>query len=250
MSVSRSRKSETLLFCIIICVGFVITFVVLCHLRLWTVEYKEEPFVFRSLVDAPVIKILPSTPSSEIRNSHCSYFNCFNVYKCAYSQRKLKIYIYPIYKYGDLNGVPIPVSMSRQFKEILQSIYQSKYYVSDPREACIFVPSIDLLSQNNLRLKETSQVLASLPYWHDGSNHLLFNMLPGSAPEYNPVLEVDSHNAMIAGGGFSTWTYRKTHDVSLPVYSLIEKTFDLYVCKRGSRPHFLASSQINIHAEY
>ena len=55
--------------------------------------------------------------------------------------------------------------------------------------------------------------------WKDGTNHLLFNMLPGSAPEYAAVLEVDVGKALIAGGGFSTWTYRRTFDVSIPVYN-------------------------------
>ena len=44
-------------------------------------------------------------------------------------------------------------------------------------------------------------------------------MLPGSAPEYTAALEVDIGKALIAGGGFSTWTYRRTFDVSIPVYN-------------------------------
>ena len=55
--------------------------------------------------------------------------------------------------------------------------------------------------------------------WGDGANHLLFNMLPGSVPEYNNVLDVNIGKAVIAGGGFSSWTYRRTYDVSIPVYN-------------------------------
>lgn len=55
--------------------------------------------------------------------------------------------------------------------------------------------------------------------WGDGANHLLFNMLPGSVPEYNTVLDVNIGKAVIAGGGFSSWTYRRTYDVSIPVYN-------------------------------
>ena len=55
--------------------------------------------------------------------------------------------------------------------------------------------------------------------WKDGVNHLIFNMLPGSVPEYNTVLDVHTGKALIAGGGFSTWTYRRTYDISIPVYN-------------------------------
>ena len=55
--------------------------------------------------------------------------------------------------------------------------------------------------------------------WNDGTNHLLFNMLPGTTPEYTATLDVNVGKALVAGGGFSTWTYRRTFDVSIPVYN-------------------------------
>ncbi|KAG8195978.1 hypothetical protein JTE90_028952 [Oedothorax gibbosus] len=250
MGFSRAPKTKNSFFCNVVCVGIVAAVALLLYLRPLTIHHEEEKFIIRSLEDSPVVKILSSAISAEPRNRDCTFFNCFDVYKCDHSQHKLKIYIYPIYKYEDHNGIPTSVPISRQFREILDTIYRSKYYVSDPKQACLFVPSLDLLNQNNIRLKETSQVLATLPYWNEGINHLLFNILPGSVPDYNPVLEVDSQKAMIAGGGFSTWTYRKTHDISIPVFSLIDNPFDLESCRQGSRHHLLTSAQINIHFEY
>ena len=55
--------------------------------------------------------------------------------------------------------------------------------------------------------------------WHDGENHLIFNMIPGSAPDYNTVIDVPIGKAMIAGAGFSSLTYRTGFDISIPVYS-------------------------------
>ena len=55
--------------------------------------------------------------------------------------------------------------------------------------------------------------------WGDGSNHVLFNMLPGIAPEYNTTLDVARGRAIIAGGGFNTWSYRYTYDVAVPVFN-------------------------------
>lgn len=55
--------------------------------------------------------------------------------------------------------------------------------------------------------------------WQDGSNHLLFSMLPGTMPDYNTVLDVQRGRAILAGGGFNTWTYRPGYDVSIPVFN-------------------------------
>lgn len=55
--------------------------------------------------------------------------------------------------------------------------------------------------------------------WNEGTNQLLFNMLSGNPREYNTTLDVARGRAMIAGGGFDTWTFRRTFDVSVPVYS-------------------------------
>ena len=53
----------------------------------------------------------------------------------------------------------------------------------------------------------------------EGKNHLLFNMLPGTTPEYNSTLDVATDKAILAGGGFATWSYRTEYDVSIPVFN-------------------------------
>ena len=57
-------------------------------------------------------------------------------------------------------------------------------------------------------------------------------MLPGSVPDYNTALDVNRDKAILAGGGFSTLTYRNSYDVSLPVFNplvahvqLMEKSY-------------------------
>lgn len=37
--------------------------------------------------------------------------------------------------------------------------------------------------------------------------------------DYSTILNVKTDKAIIAGGGFSTWTYRETYDVSIPVFN-------------------------------
>lgn len=58
-----------------------------------------------------------------------------------------------------------------------------------------------------------------LSSWNDGANHLLFNMMPGVAPDYDTSLGVARDRAIVAGGGFSTWSYRYLYDVAIPVFN-------------------------------
>lgn len=220
-------------------------------LKPWTINKENEIFILRSVENSPSVKILSGASLSDSRDRSCNFFTCFNVYRCGYSVNRLSVYIYPVYRYEDEKGVPISTSFSSEFIEILNTISESPYYVSDPTKACIFIPSIDLLNQNTVRLKETSQVLTTLPYWNSGMNHLLFFMLPGSVPDYNPVLEIESDKAILAGAGFSSWTYRRTFDISIPVFSLMnQQRFDLSSCHESSRRWLVTSAQINIHFEY
>lgn len=75
------------------------------------------------------------------------------------------MYIYPLQKFVDENGIPIGGMMSQEMYSILETILESRYYTADPSQACILVPSIDTLNQNRFRPKQTSQALNSLPQW-------------------------------------------------------------------------------------
>lgn len=46
-------------------------------------------------------------------------------------------------------------------------------------------------------------------------------MLPGGAPDYNSTLDVATDKAILAGGGFATWSYRAGYDISIPVYNAL-----------------------------
>ncbi|KAJ4428121.1 hypothetical protein ANN_24135, partial [Periplaneta americana] len=199
----------------------------------------------------PEVVIATDAPLSEGRNPHCSYYDCFNVYRCGHrGSNKILVYVYPLRKYVDERDIPVGSQMSREFYFILQTILESRYYTPNPEEACILVPSIDTLNQNRFRVMETSEALASLPYWKDGENHLIFNMVPGAVPDYSTVVELALGHAIIAGAGFSSWTYRLGFDISLPVYSPVVTQLTQDVQYRLQRPWLVVSSQINLHPEY
>ncbi|KAL0275447.1 UNVERIFIED_CONTAM: hypothetical protein PYX00_003286 [Menopon gallinae] len=120
---------------------------------------------------------------------------------------------------------------------------------SDPEEACILVPSIDTLNQNRLRLREVSQALNSLPYWRGGENHLIWNFIPGSPPDYNTVIDLNIGKALVAGAGFSSWTYRPGFDVSLPVFSPLAAELNR-IDHSFERKWFVVNAQVNLHPDY
>lgn len=50
-------------------------------------------------------------------------------------------------------------------------------------------------------------------------------MVPGIAPDYNTIIDVNTDRALIAGAGFDTWTYRSGFDLSIPFYNPILANF-------------------------
>nr|KAG5691593.1 hypothetical protein BaRGS_023721 [Batillaria attramentaria] len=92
---------------------------------------------------------------------------------------------------------------------------------------------------------------ASSLWWNQGTNHLLFNMLPGTSPHYNSYLEVDTGNAIVAGGGFSSTSHRRTFDISVPVFNPLVR--DVVLPEKSyleGRQWLVVSSQMGLHEEY
>ncbi|KAK8379154.1 hypothetical protein O3P69_019178 [Scylla paramamosain] len=163
---------------------------------------------------------------------NCHYYNCFNVYRCGRNgNQRLSVYVYPLARYVDEEHVAIK-PMSREFFEVLDTVLNSEYHTANPEEACVLVPPIDTLNENSLRRDKIGQALSMLPYWAEGENHLLFNMLPGTPPQFDTSLGVGRGKAMVAGG------------VLVPHNEPLGR-------KPGSeRKWLVVSSQVNIHRDY
>lgn len=157
----------------VICLLSFTLFVVLLYGVLFTVLYVFKfgntqkhsdyiPVILNDINTLPVQTLSTDITAAEPTNSSCTYFGCFNVYRCGSQGNKLLIYVYPPKVYIDFMGRPITSQMTKEFYQILNTIINSKFYTPNPYEACIFVPSIDTLNQNRLRLQEVSQALGSL----------------------------------------------------------------------------------------
>jgi len=153
----------------VICLLLFTTFVVLIsiyHIFKFgnTQKHSEYVPIMLSDINSLPVQTLPSdSVTADATNSSCTYFTCFNVYRCGSQGNKLLVYVYSPKVYLDSTNRPITNQMTKEFYQILQTIIASKFYTPNPYEACIFVPSIDTLNQNRLKLQEVSQALRLLP---------------------------------------------------------------------------------------
>ncbi|KAI8123883.1 Exostosin-2 [Lucilia cuprina] len=167
--------------------------------------------------DITEVRLAESADRSKDRRQNCSIWTCVDPYRCGHD--RISIYVYPLVEYIDASSGAEAAPLTQEFYQILSTIVKSPYYTSNPNQACLFVPSIDLINQNNVNIDLVNRALASLEHWNDGRNHVLFNMLAGSYPTFNTVVDVNSDNAIVVGAGFDSWSYRRGFDVSIPVWS-------------------------------
>lgn len=115
-----------------------------------------------SLESVPVVKLKKESLEAVPRVPNCTYWECFNVYRCGRSGHdKITIYIYPLIDFQMEDDTSIS-GMSREFYDILEVIRNSKYYTTSPDDACLFLPSIDTLNQYTFSKKHVAQALESL----------------------------------------------------------------------------------------
>lgn len=93
------------------------------------------------------------------QDSKCAYHTCVNVFHCGYNDMtRISVYVYPLVQYSDENGYLLSPVLSREFYEILEAISQSPYHTDNPEMACLYVPTLDTLNQNNVRTKELGKL--------------------------------------------------------------------------------------------
>lgn len=246
----RGRVCAIVVF-LVCCVLFFVSQVI----RIYSYHRSNKNIL--SIKHAPVELLAPGQRPALPRNPNCTFWECFDIYNCHPMRGdKIGVYVYPLKNYVNSADpdAPPPFPLTREYYAMLEAITHSEFYTPDPRLACIFVPSIDLLNQILVEdTKLAGQALNELPYWNragGGQNHLVFNFVPGSAPNFNRVLDVSVDKSIVAGAGFDSWTYRPGFDVSLPLYSPQQE-----LCRNGRgeaevREHFLVSPQLNLYENH
>ena len=93
----------------------------------------------------------------------CRFHSCFNHFMCQLnSQEHIKVYIYPPNEYRTSNNENVFSEDTSEFEEIKKAIKKSKYFTENITEACLFMPPLDLLTEEGVDLKLASAVLRFL----------------------------------------------------------------------------------------
>jgi len=118
----------------------------------------------------------------------CRMETCFDFEKC---HSDFKVYVYPsgeeIGEDGEINAeIPSP-PQSTAYQKLISVITESRYYTSNPDEACLFILSLDTLDRDSLSpdyVRNMPARLQRLRYWNNGRNHVIFNLYAGTWPDY------------------------------------------------------------------
>uniref|UniRef100_A0A673AD37 Exostosin-1c n=1 Tax=Sphaeramia orbicularis TaxID=375764 RepID=A0A673AD37_9TELE len=152
--------------------------------------------------------------SAIYKDSRCRMETCFDFSRCRRRGREgFRVYIYPSEKNDHV---------SESYRKILTSIAESRYYTSDPREACLFVLGIDTLDRDQLSgqfVPNVDERIRGYPLWNDGRNHLIFNLYSGTWPNYTEDLGFNIGQAILAKASLNTEHFRPGFDVSIPLFS-------------------------------
>ncbi|XP_073678316.1 exostosin-1b [Garra rufa] len=149
--------------------------------------------------------------SSVYKGKRCRMQSCFDFSLC--QRNGFKVYVYPQQK-GE--------KISESYQNILSTIEGSRFYTSDPGQACLFVLSLDTLDRDQLSPQYVHNLktkVQNLPLWNNGRNHLIFNLYSGTWPDYTEDLGFDIGQAMLAKASISTENFRPNFDVSIPLFS-------------------------------
>ncbi len=146
------------------------------------------------------------------KDSRCRMDTCFDFARCQ-GQSGFRVYIYPPEK-GE--------RVSESYRKILTSVAESRYFTSDPREACLFVLGIDTLDRDQLSTQfvpNMDERIRGYPLWNDGQNHVIFNLYSGTWPNYTEDLSFNVGQAILAKASLNTEHFRPGFDISIPLFS-------------------------------
>ncbi|KAM9436190.1 exostosin-1a isoform 2-T2 [Clarias gariepinus] len=181
-------------------------------------RFVEHLQTFRTLDRTENEDGVPTSPrdkrdavSGVYKGRMCRMDSCFDFSLC--KRNGFKVYVYPQEK-GE--------KLSESYQNILASIESSRFYTTDPGQACLFVLSLDTLDRDQLSPQYVHNLkakLQNLNLWNDGRNHLIFNLYSGTWPNYTEDLGFDIGQAMLAKASISTENFRRNFDVSIPLFS-------------------------------
>lgn len=94
----------------------------------------------------------------------CRFHSCFDIFQCSPQfNGELKVYVHPDAKFHYNEDQDIFGKYTYEFEKILRGFRKSKFATTNQSEACLFIPPLDILSEENLDSKLVSKSLSSIP---------------------------------------------------------------------------------------
>lgn len=211
-------------------------------------EYLTLPSYFgsneyRDLLDkenSVNLKRRTTDKSSRTNYNMCRMETCFDFSKC---RGEFKVYVYPQEVTED-NVSPLP---SASYQKLLNVLEESRYYTSDPSQACLFVLSLDTLDRDRLSadyVRNLPSRIQRLSLWNNGMNHVIFNLYSGTWPDYTEEnLDFDPGMAILAKASMSVNHLRPGFDISIPLFHKKHP-------EKGGDPGFVVSNNFPLNKKY
>lgn len=186
----------------------------------------ENPPVLNHLEQNSVIVITKKSSylESERTQSDCDKYKCFNPLQCEISASgQVLYYVYPPLTFLNSHDEILYDTKSmitHEYWELLQSLLSKSHRVtSEPDQACIFVPSIDLVWLGGSNVSLIYELYDNLPYWRyvdgkPGTNHLVITLDP--MPNIDNLMKVVGRS-MLVSSAIDTWASKTSFNYGIPI---------------------------------
>lgn len=166
----------------------------------------------------------------------CRMETCFDFSRC---RKDFKVYVYP--------QEESVIGPSPSYQKLLNVLVESRYYTSDPAQACLFVLGVDTLDRDRLSphyVRNLQARIQRLSYWNNGLNHIVFNLYSGTWPNYTENnLDFEYGMAILAKASMSESHFRPGFDISIPLFHKIHP-------EKGGEPGAVNSNNFPLNKNY
>ena len=96
--------------------------------------------------------------------TNCRFHSCFDIFQCSPQfNGQLKVYVHPDTKFQHNEDQDVFGKYTYEFEKILKVLRKSKFATTNQSEACLFIPPLDILSEEYLDAELASKSLSSIP---------------------------------------------------------------------------------------
>jgi hypothetical protein len=144
--------------------AIIVLFLVFNH-QPWSTSHSSRPtYNLQPKQTLPVVLINWNNINFSSKTT-CHFHSCFQVNDCIFDREdRIRVYVHDRYEFHNpRNGKNYVPEVSREYVEILDAIQKSRYYEGNISQACVIVPPIDTLTQQQHDVKLVSVLLNTLP---------------------------------------------------------------------------------------